>query len=379
MAIEQADLAYEVPMSTEPVSAQDSVADEQAYAKIREILSTARQQVETSVNSTMVTAYWHIGRQISERIGKRAAYGKHLYRYLSERLTSEFGRGFGPSNLNRMRQLYEAFPIFATLSPKLSWSHYLQIMRVETERARKFYISEASTGRWSVRDLKRAIDTRYYERLLRTQQEDALKADDASGEETLELAKANKNALDHPSASPSMLKDPYVFEFLDIGDRREVLESELEDKLIGALHDFLLELGRGFAYVGRQQRVSDGVNDYWIDLVFYNYYLKCFVLIDLKTHPLTAQDVGQMDFYMNLFDDLCKVPGDNPTIGIVMCTSRTETVAKYSAIAHRKNLYAAQYFTYLPTEEELETVLKRNRAEFEEQIARQLPEEDEEI
>lgn len=355
-----------------PIEEADE-AEKRALAVAREAIDTARANMARSVYSAMNEAYWKIGKEISKATGERAGYGRHLMDYMSRNLTAEYGRGFSVANLRNMRQFYRAFPIRYTLSSELSWSHYKHIMRVEDPEARDFYVRECAASHWGVRQLKRQIDTNLYERLLHTQEAKAIA--DASNPERAAIVLKDAGGLDGKGRDLAMspFKDPYVFEFADIPSRSHVLETDLESILIDSLEDFLLELGRGFSFVKRQRRLSDDGEDWWVDLVFYNYYLRRFVLFDLKTGKLDSRDVGQMDFYLHFFDDKYKLPEDGPSIGILLCSEKDETVARYSALARNENLRAAQYFTYLPTEEELETVLRKNRAEFEERLARELP------
>ena len=352
-------------------------SDERVLAAAREAVERGRRSVSKATYGAMVDTYWTIGKEVTEAVGARAAYGKHLIAFLSERLTAEYGRGFSERTLREARQFYCTFPIWRTVCAKLSWSHYRRIMRLESEEARKFYIRESEASNWSLNQLKRNIDTHLYERLLHTQEAAVLKevsdADRATG--ALEKLGGFKGA--ETEVALSAFKDPFVFEYLDIKPGQNVLESELESKLIDGLEDFLLELGRGFAFVKRQRRLSGDGEDYWIDLVFYNFLLRRFVLFELKTHKLEAGDLAQLDFYLNFFDDKHKLPGDEPSIGILLCSEKNDTVAKYSSLVNRENLYAAQYYTYLPSEEELEIVLRRNRLEFEERLTRELPAGDE--
>ena len=266
--------------------------------------------------------------------------------YLSERLTAEFGKGFTERNLQAMRQFYQAFPIPHTLCAELSWSHYRLIIRIDDPVRRDFYVRSAVEERWTVRQLDRQIHSFYYERLLATR---------AEGKDEVRQEIQN---LEPPTKADGILKDPYVLDFLDLNGNSNYLETDLEQALMDKLQQFLLELGKGFSFVARQQRVSADGDHYYIDLVFYHYILKCFVLIDLKTGKLTPQDVGQMDFYVRLFDDQCTQPDDNPTIGIVLCANRNEAVAKYSVLADKKGIFASQYVLCLPTEEELSQALE---------------------
>jgi predicted nuclease of restriction endonuclease-like (RecB) superfamily len=327
------------------------------YMDIRNILAAAREKVFTIINFTMVEAYWEIGRQIEEAIGDRAEYGKGLLKYLAEQLTEEFGKGFDESSLRRMRQFHKTFPIRATLWHELSWSHYRLLMKIDNDERREFYGRECAESSWSVRQLERQINSFFYERLLATQQRD--REEVCSEIITLE-----------PNNDPKyILKDPYILEFLDLKENRKYKEGELEGALIDHLQDFLLELGRGFSFVARQKRITIDGDHYYVDLVFYNYVLKCFVLIDLKMGKLTYQDIGQIDFYVRYFEDRIKTQGDNPTIGIVLCADKNDTMAKYSVLADNENLFTSKYMLYLPTEEELKRELERERELLERQFA----------
>lgn len=329
-------------------------ADEIVLAQARLAIQSARRKVSTSINSAMVEAYWEIGRQINEAVGERAAYGKKLLIYLSEHLTAEFGKGFTARELRRMRQFYLTFPIRDTLCPELSWSHYRLLMRIENDERRHFYAKETARESWSVRQLDRQIHSFYYERLLSTQKEN---------DKT--LVRNEIRTVQPVTSADDIVRDPYVLEFLDLKPNEAHLETDLESALITKLTDFLLELGKGFCFVGRQKRISEGAHHYYIDLVFYNYLLKCFVLIDLKTGELTHQDVGQMDFYTRLYEERFTPEGDNSPIGIILCSEKSDAVAKYSVLADKDNLFASQYLLYLPTEDELADVLREGREEIE--------------
>ena len=326
------------------------------YKGIRDILAEARAKAFVAINFAMVEAYWEIGRQIEDAVGNRSEYGKGLLKYLAIQLTEEFGKGFDESSLRRMRQFYKAFPIRATLWHELSWSHYRLLMKIDNEERREFYGRECAESSWSVRQLERQINSFFYERLLSTQQSN--RAEVRSEIMTLE-----------PNTDPKyILKDPYILEFLDLKENRKYKESDLENALIDHLQDFLLELGKGFSYVAKQKRITIEGDHYYVDLVFYNYILKCFVLIDLKMGKLTYQDIGQIDFYVRYFEDKIKPQDDNPTIGIVLCTDKNDTMAKYSVLTENENLFASKYMLYLPTEEELKRELKRERELLERQI-----------
>ena len=317
------------------------------YAEIRQLIENAHKQVVKSVNSAMVFTYWEIGKRIveEEQNGEnRAEYGKFLLKNLSERLTQEFGKGFIERNLRFMRQFYLLFPIRNALRSELSWTHYRLLFNVEKEEVRSYYLSESIESGWSARQLERQIGSFYYERILASQNKEIVQKEALQSNDT-------------PIAS-QLLKNPYVLEFLDLKENKDYLEVNLETALLNKLQEFLLELGRGFSFVARQQRITtDAGKHYYIDLVFYNYLLKCFVLIDLKTGTLTPQDVGQMDLYVRLYENQKRTDTDNPTIGIILCTQTDETVVEYSVLSENKQLFASQYQLYLPTEEELKKVL----------------------
>ena len=325
------------------------------YQHIRNTVLTAKTKVITAVNYAMVEAYWEIGKEIVEAQGndQRAEYGVQLLAYLSEQLTNEFGKGFDESNLRRMRQFYMTFQIRGTLRHELSWSHYRLLMRIDDETRRGFYLNECAESNWSTRQLERQINSFFYERLLATQ-------NDSKDSVRAEIG------LVEPNTDPQyILKDPYILEFLDLKENKAYYEKDLEKALIDNLQEFLLELGKGFSFVARQKRITIDGDHYWVDLVFYNYILKCFVLIDLKTTKLSYQDVGQIDFYVRYFEDEIKTPGDNPTIGIVLCSDKNDTMVKYSVLADNNQLFASKYMLYLPTEEELKKELERERRAIE--------------
>jgi len=321
------------------------------YQDIKSILQIARENTYKSINFIMVEAYWNIGKKIVEEEqngNDRAEYGSYLIKELSSKLTIEFGKGFSGRNLRNMRQFYNCFPIWQTVSAQLSWSHYVLILRIENENARNYYMEETAKANWSVRALERQIGTHYYERLLSSKEKEPV------------ISEAIEKTKDLLLSPKDIIKDPYVLEFLDLKDNKSFRENELESALIEKIQEFLLELGRGFAFVARQKRIKTERSDFYIDLVFYNYLLKCFVLIDLKTGKLTHQDVGQMDMYVRMFDDLEKTQNDNPTIGIVLCTDKDETVVKYSVLNDSENLFVSKYQMYLPTEEELKREIERD-------------------
>lgn len=319
--------------------------------QIRQLVITSRKQAQQVVNRVMVQAYWEIGRLIvqDEQQGQeKAVYGKRQLENLAEQLTQEFGQGFDVTNLHNMRRFYQAFSIRETLSLELSWSHYNLLARIANPNARTWYAKEALDNSWSVRALERQIGTLYYERLLSSREREPVLAE----------AQANTSAL---QVNPKdYLRDPYIFDFLNL-PTQSLLESELEQGLISNLQLFLLELGKGFAFVERQQRIATEDGDFYIDLVFYNFHLKCFVLIDLKMNKLSHQDVGQMDMYVRLYEERKRRPDDNPTIGLILCSEHNNTVARYSVLNESKQLFASKYLTELPSEDELRLELERER------------------
>lgn len=323
------------------------IVDLQFYSQIRDILSAARNKVYSAANFAMVEAYWHIGKSIVEKQGgeTRAEYGAGLIAELAARMTADFGKGFTATNLKYMRQFYIAFPIRHTLRDQLSWSHYRLLMRVENEQARQFYLDECAKSVWSTRQLERQINSFFYERLLSSQNKDKVAAEI----QTLAPAKMPED----------IIRDPYVLEFLGLEPSASFFESDLEQALIEHLQKFLLELGRGFSFVARQKRFTFDGRHFYIDLVFYNYLLKCFVLIDLKLGDLSHQDLGQMQMYVNYYTREMMNEGDNPPIGIVLCADKSDTVVKYTLSEQNTQIFASKYKLYLPTEDELRLELQR--------------------
>ena len=323
---------------------------ESTYQTIKEVLEQARTQSYRAVNFAMVQAYWNIGRIIveEEQKGKtKADYGKQLIAELAERLKADFGKGFDQSNLWHMRSFYLAFPILDAVRRELTWTHYRLLLRVERQEVRQFYLDECIAANWSTRQLERQINSFYYERLLSSRHKG--------------LVKTEIKKLEPGPTPQDIIKDPYVLEFLGLKESKAYLENELEQGLIDKLHDFLLELGKGFSFVARQKRITIDGDHFYIDLVFYNYILNCFVLIDLKIGKLVHQDIGQMDFYIRYFEEEIKLTGDNPTIGLILCAEKNEAMAKYTLLKGSKNLFASKYKLYLPTEKELKEELKRER------------------
>ena len=325
--------------------------DKHVIEDIKKLLIESRQELQKSVNSTMVKTYWNIGRIIveDEQNGeKKAKYGTKQLEQISNILTREFGKGFDASNLRKMRQFYIVFPIWDAVSLKLSWTHYRRLIRIENSEARKWYIAEAISNNWSARALDRQVSKLYYERLLTSQEKSPVIAEAKEKTDVLQISPKD------------ILRDPYVFDFLNL-PTQSLVESEVEQSLIDNIQNFLLELGCGFAFVSRQKRVSTDDQDFYIDLVFYNFKLKCFLLIDLKIGKLTHQDVGQMDTYVRIYDKFEKGEDDNPTIGLILCSEKSEAVAKYSVLSDSEQLFSSKYLPFLPTEEELRRELLRER------------------
>ena len=318
------------------------------FQEIKEILQEAKNKVYKVANNAMVDAYWNIGRVIVEKQGgkDKAEYGTALLKNLSKEMTKEFGKGFTLTNLKYMRQFYLTFPKSHALSDQLSWTHYRLLMRVENENARNFYLEESIKENWSTRQLERQITTLFYERILSSKNKNKV------AQEIYKLEPQRKQPED-------IIKDPYVLEFLGLPENMDFLEKNLEQALIDHMQKFLLELGRGFSFVARQKRITFDGRHFYIDLVFYNYILKCFVLIDLKVGDLTHQDLGQMQMYVHYFEDEMMTEGDNPPIGIVLCADKSESVVKYTLPKGEKQIFASKYMVYLPTEEELLSEVKK--------------------
>jgi predicted nuclease of restriction endonuclease-like (RecB) superfamily len=324
---------------------------------LRSLIIQARQQVLRAADVAQVQTYWQIGRHIVEfeQGGQaRAAYGKQLLPQLAQTLTHEFGKGFDERNLRNMRAFFQCFPIWNAVRSELSWTHYRLLLRVDTPKARLWYMQEAAGQNWSTRVLERQIATLYYERLLSSRDKQDLLAETAP-----------------PLPSPrDFVRDPVILEFLGFPSVGRLRESDLEQALMDKLQQFLLELGKGFAFVARQQRISTETQDFYIDLVFYNYLLKCFVLIDLKTGHLSHQDIGQMDMYVRLYDDLRRGDTDNPTVGLLLCGSKDQSVVRYSVLHESEQLFASKYRLVLPSEEELLQELDRDRKALEANLGR---------
>lgn len=343
--------------------------------EIKEILYLARQKAYSAINSAMVEAYWLTGRRIveEEQQGeKRAAYGKKILENLSNELTAEFGKGYSERTLREFRQFYLTFPEFIsiqrtafaesdpnnwqTVFAKLHWSHFQRVLRVADAQARSYYLTEAANHNWSISTLDRNISTLYYDRLLLSQIKEPVQAEMIEKTATFQQDKFE------------FIKNPAVLEFLNLPANLGYTEAELEKALIDNIQKFILELGKGFAFVERQQLVRTENKDYYIDLVFYNYLLKCFVVIDLKTEPITHQDVGQMDMYVRMYDELKISNDDNPTLGIVLCTETDHDIARYSILKGNEQIFATKYKLYLPTEEELRAEIEREKLIIKQQL-----------
>jgi predicted nuclease of restriction endonuclease-like (RecB) superfamily len=324
--------------------------NEQLYIIIRQLIEQSRGKIFRSVNLEMVITHWEIGKRIveEEQNGQeRAIYGKFLIKNLSEKLVAEFGKGFEERELRKMRQFYTYFPIRDALRPELTWTHYRLLLRVEDVAARAFYFTESIDGNWSSRQLERQISSFYYQRLRSSQDKG--------------LIKAEINVENDVFKPTNFLKDNFILEFLDL-NTTNYYERDLEDAILNNLQDFILELGKGFSFVGRQQRITTEAGKlYKIDLVFYNYLLKCFVLIDLKIGVLTPQDVGQMDMYVRLYESQKKIQGDNPPLGIILCSERDDTVVQFSVLNGSEQLFASQYQLYLPSADQLKEWLETQR------------------
>lgn len=322
--------------------------------EIRELLESARKNVAQQVNAQLLTTYWNIGRIIVEYEQQnqiRAEYGKQTLKEFSRELTREFGKGFSVSNIQFMRRFYQSYPIQQTASVKLSWSHYCELLSISDDSKRSFYEKESIHSGWSVRELKRQIDSSLYERLL-------LSSGDANKEKVLSLAQKGIE-ISQPADS---IRDPYVFEFLGVPENKPVLESDLEKALVLQIEKFLLELGRGFMFVGTQQRVTLNNTHYYVDMVFYNKILRAYVLIELKTKKLAPEAAGQLNMYLNYYAAEVNDPDDNPPIGIILCTEKDSVAAEYALGGLTNNIFASRYVLYMPDKEQLiaqvEAVLK---------------------
>jgi len=350
------------------------------YADIKTILEQARGNAVRAVNFAMVIAYWEIGRRIVEdeqHGSERATYGVAVLKELSKKLTANFGKGFTVANIEYFRKFYLVFSnhqksdavrreldssksdalrrifeddisslqnqpaILHALRRELSWTHYRLLMRVEDEAARNYYMNEAAEQNWSTRVLERQINSLYFQRLLSSKNKQPL------------ITQAETESQQDKPTIFDFVKDPYILEFLQLQPNATLYERELETELLNKLQSFLLELGKGFSFVARQKRISADDEHFYIDLVFYNYILKCFILVDLKVGKLSHQDIGQMDLYVRYYEDQIKQESDNPTIGLILCTEKNETIVKYSVLKESKQIFASKYKLYLPSEKEL--------------------------
>ncbi len=367
---------------------KNTTSDNTLFDRVVSILEQARGNVVRAVNTSMVTAYWLIGREIVQELqggDERAEYGKKVLTDLSRKLTHKFGNGYSETTLQYCRKFYAAYPDRIQIIPRpmgvvldseelarksrlmgvesentfshhLTWSHYRALMRIENLEARNFYEKEAIEGGWDKRTLERQIHTQYYERVLKSQQPKELIAD-------------GRQLQKKPSLAIESLKNPYVLEFLGYPNFAGLRESDIEASIISQLQQFLLELGNGFAFVGRQKHIRIEEEDRYIDLVFYNCKLKFYLLIDLKIGKLSHGDVGQMDGYVRMFDGLFTAPDDNPTVGLILCSEKSDTVARYSVLSDRKQIFASKYMLCLPTEEQLQIEIERERHLIEEVLS----------
>lgn len=328
------------------------------YAEVKQILTDARSHAYRAVNTAMVQAYWHVGKLIVEAQGgeERAAYGEALIKELSVRLTSDFGKGFTTTNLKNMRTFYLTFPKGQTLSDQLSWSHYCLLMRVSNPKAREYYAEEAAKTPWSVRQLERQISTQYYERLLAHHKDEV---------EVKELIQENRPAKPEKFNPLKLIHDPFVLEFLGVKDDPALQEKDLEAAIISHMSEFLLELGRGFAFVGRQRRITIDGTHFYPDLVFYNIISKCYVIIDLKMGKAGYAEVGQMQLYVNYYNAEICTDTDNPTVGIVLCANKNDAEVKYT-LGDRNDIgvFSPNYHLTIPTEEELRREIAITRENF---------------
>lgn len=316
--------------------------------RIISYIEDGKKKISSTIDTTIVETYWKIGRDIIEEEQKgeeRAEYGKKIIKDISNKLSEKYGKGYSSRNLRRMRQFYKIYPIWTTVSSKLSWSHYVILIKIEEKNKRKFYEIETLENNWSIRELDRQRSSLLYERISLSKDK----------KKVLELSKKGQ-AIRTPE---DVVKDPYVLEFTGLKEIENHNEYDLETKLINHLQEFLLELGKGFSFVKRQKRITLDEDHFYIDLVFYNYILKCFVLIDLKIGKLQHQDVGQMQMYVNYFKEELKIEGDNDPIGIILCAEKNDAVVKFTLGNNNQNIFASKYKLYLPTEEELkEEIIK---------------------
>ncbi len=334
-------------MSTEP--------NPQIVGDIKSIITDAQQKVVRSIDFERLMMYWNIGKRIfeEEQQGKdRADYGSKLIQYISAQLEPEYGSGFGKRHLEQMRQFYRTFPIANALRSQLNWTQYRTLIRIENEDKRAYYIAEATKNNWNSRQLERQINSQLYERLLLSTDKESV------------LAIANNEKL--PLSPQDIIKDPMVLEFLGLQQQAVYYEKDIESAIITHLQDFLLEMGNGFAFVARQQRIHLEGDDFFIDLVFYNRLLQCFVIIEIKTHKLSHQDIGQLQMYVNYYDRIEKLPYENPTIGILLCADKNDALVKFTLPSDNQNIVASKYQLYLPTESQLLAAVQKELDIFQE-------------
>lgn len=321
------------------------LTEDQLFSSIKDVILQSRNRTYRMVNAVLIETYWKIGKIIldDEQHGNiKATYGKGILKNLANQLTLEFGKGFDERNLNNMRAFYKAFPIWNAMRTELSWTHYRLLSRLDSEQKRNYYLTESITANWNSRELQRQISSLAFERVVK------------------HLPETNVLPTIH-----NLIRDPYIFEFLGLPNDSKQTEFAIETAIIDHIQKFLLEFGKGFAFVARQQHIVTDTSDFYIDLVFYNYLLKCFVIIDLKTGELSHQAIGQIDMYVRMFDDLKRTSDDNPTIGILLCSEKDETIVKYSVLNDRNNLFASKYMLYLPKEEDLRAIVEQDRLRFE--------------
>lgn len=331
------------------------------FLDVKQIIDEGRRQGSDAISAVICMTNWRIGRRIilEEQHGEtRAEYGKAIINSLSKKLVVEYGnnKSISPRDLRNYRQFYltfRDFEIWYARVPNLNWTHYRSLLRVQNEDARKWYLAEASKEHWSTRTLDRNINSQYYFRLLQSPKKDAV------------VAEMKSKTVNYDNDRLEFLKNPIVAEFLGLSQNNDFTETKLETAIIDHLQKFIMELGKGYAFVARQQLIRTDLKDYYIDLVFYNYILKCFLLVDLKTSEITHQDIGQMDMYIRMYDNLKCTDGDNPTIGLLLCAETSKDLARYSILHDNAQLFATKYLTYLPKREDLIAEIKQQKEFFE--------------
>ena len=331
------------------------------FLDVKQIIDEGRRQGSDAISAVICMTNWRIGRRIilEEQHGEtRAEYGKAIINSLSKKLVVEYGnnKSISPRDLRNYRQFYltfRDFEIWYARVPNLNWTHYRSLLRVQNEDARKWYLAEASKEHWSTRTLDRNINSQYYFRLLQSPKKDAV------------VAEMESKTVNYDNDKLEFLKNPIVAEFLGLSPNNDFTETKLETAIIDHLQKFIMELGKGYAFVARQQLIRTDLKDYYIDLVFYNYILKCFLLVDLKTSEITHQDIGQMDMYIRMYDNLKCTDGDNPTIGLLLCAETSKDLARYSILHDNAQLFATKYLTYLPKREDLIAEIEQQKEFFE--------------